>query len=157
MSRTCPIYEAAKNGHKDALELLIEHGADVNMTIGWYGGNVVSPLFKALEERQFDAAILLRSYEASLDYCTVPSMHILRDAVIGGEDEVVCLILEYKDGSEYNVGRINGMLDIAIREGYGRIARLLMDWLTETRIDSIIDTAIRCGHRDFEEEFRGHN
>ena len=27
---TCPVYEAAKNGHEDALQLLIEHGADIN-------------------------------------------------------------------------------------------------------------------------------
>lgn len=157
MSLTCPIYEAAKNGHKDALELLIEHGAEINMTIGWYGGHIVSPLFKALEERQFDVAILLRSYGASLDYCSAPGMGVLKDVVMDAEVELVELILERIYGYEYEVKQIDHMLDMAATEGYGMIARLLMDWLTKTRIDSIIDTAIKCGHRDFEEEFRGHN
>ena len=152
---TCPVYEAAKNGHEDALQLLIEHGANVNLTIHLYCGNIVSPLFRALEEYRYDAIRLLISYGATMNYCSNPDLSIIERFVHDHKDDVLSMVLGRTGHTEYSLRKIDRLLNISVQLGYGKIARLLLDWIIEGRVDSIIMTANKYGHEGFEEEFRG--
>lgn len=132
---TCPVYEAAKNGHEDALQLLIEHGADIDMTIEFFRSDMVNSLYKAYEEEQYDAAKLLRTYGATFNEYNVPP-GALWDAVDAGEYDEVSYILSHTNGHNIDdkhpliVGSVPPLI-VATKHGRADIVKLLLEYGAE--------------------------
>jgi ankyrin repeat protein len=146
MSRlTCPIYKAAKNGHEDALQLLIESGANINMTIEFFHSDIVNSLYKAYEEKRYNAARLLRTYGARFDGYNIPT-GALWNAVNAGKYDEVSYILSHTNGYDVDntysliVGTVPPLI-VATKHNYVDIVKLLLKYGAEKHLEWAIDVS----------------
>lgn len=144
--RTCPIYEAAKGNHEDALQLLIDHGAHIDYCIEFYNSDIIIPIFKAFEDQHYDAVRLLLKHGASLDKHGVP-MHTLRYAVQAGECDMVSYLLTYTSRRDLDDDGAT-LLGIAVEYSYIDVVKLLLDYEVTRDVEHEIDRAIELNYDD---------
>lgn len=143
---TCPIYEAAKGNHEDALQLLIDHGARVDYCIEFYNSDIIIPIFKAFEDQDYNAVRLLLKHGASLDKNGVP-MHALQYAVQAGECDIVSYLLTYTSRRDLDDDGVT-LLIMAIEHNYVDVVKVLLDYEVTKDVEYEIDRAIELNYDD---------
>lgn len=117
------IHEAAKQGNIKILQLIIDHGADVNFIHEGY-----SALYAALKKRNTDGAILLVNSGADVNVKTSKGKSPLYKAVKSSAFRVIQHLLENgADVKTENGENQETVLHIACERGYMKTAALLID------------------------------
>ena len=118
------LHEAAIFGHEEAIEVLLQHGADV-LDMDY---DRSTPLFLAVSHRQIEMVRVLLQHvgRAQLDSAGPKGFTPLHKAVDQGDEEMVTLLLQ----AGASVGATNGpgatALHIAAFRGYLSVAKLLV-------------------------------
>ena len=145
-SLTCPIYEAAKHGHEDVLQLLIDHDADINDTIEIRCSDAINPLYKAFEDERYETAKLLITYGANLKKYHIPINSLWNAAAAGEYDAVSYLLMHSCDHIDYWIRDSEYMritpLMVAIRNGHTSIVKLLLEHDAKYHIEYALEIAI---------------
>jgi ankyrin repeat protein len=118
-----PLHAASRNGHLDAVSLLLDYGADVNVT----NGSDHTPLCAAYDGRHLKAMQLLLERGATVDIYYDSWGFLILDASCSGRAEVIRLLLQHN--SEVNaIGRENWTpLHWTTRDGHADEAQILLE------------------------------
>jgi len=123
------LLEAAQNGKLEAVQQLLDKGANVNVR----NGDGQSPLFLAAREGYADVVVLLVGRGASLESVTAMGNTPLMRAAISGHAGIVGFLLDKgaDPAKKGNGGRTS--LDWAKESGHEAVVKLLYDALEPVR------------------------
>ena len=118
-----PLFAASRNGHVDVAQVLLDHGADVNVADAL--GQV--PLLWALDHGHPMLVQLLLKHGANVNMQTSDNRFPLRSSVLLGNVEDVRLLLDH--GADVHIQCMEGLtpLQLAARLEHRDIAQLLLD------------------------------
>ncbi len=118
---SCPLYCAARNGHKSCVSELINSGADVNMA----DNTGITPLYSAAENGHGDCLKLLINAKADVNQADDYGRTPLYKAVWNGHIDCVKLLIAAK--ADVNKASKEGLtpLKIAKQREFSKISKLL--------------------------------
>lgn len=142
------LMDAAFEGHRPMLTLLLERGADVDAVDGEYG---TTSLFKALQGDHWDAARLLIEHGANP---TVGEVSPLRSVIEDDMPESLLVLLEA--GVDPNDVKTfhQSLLMEAVQRGHTRIVTVLLqagadaEWEEDIAHSTALSHAARSGHAE---------
>jgi len=118
-----PLYIASREGHVDAVRVLLDHGAHVNLQndVNW------TPLHEASDEGHLKVVQLLLEHEATLNAQTIYGSTPVYLASTNGHLEVVRLLLGH--GADVHIQTSFGQIPFqsAAAEGHHDVAQLLLE------------------------------
>jgi ankyrin repeat protein len=117
-----PLHWAAKNGHREVVAVLLDHGAPMDQ-IRQDGG---TPLFLAAQEGRRDIVALFLEKGAEVNQpARVSSVTLLHLGAYRGDQDMVALLLKY--GADKNARMTSGErpVDLAQQQGHTSLIPLL--------------------------------
>lgn len=150
------LMDAAFEGHRPMLTLLLDRGADVDAVDGEYG---TTALFKALQGGHFDAARLLIEQGADP---TVGRVSPVRSAIEDDRAESLSLLLEAGvDPNDVETFHQSLLME-AVERGHARIVTVLLragadgEWEEDISHFTALGLAARGGHTEIAEVLLDH-
>ncbi|KAK5088796.1 hypothetical protein LTR05_003018 [Lithohypha guttulata] len=139
---------AASNGHLEVVSLLLDHGADIELT----GNHKLTALAEAVSNGNLQVVSLLLDYGADIEVIDNHGLLILIAAASNGHLEVVSLLLDH--GADIEVTGSHGLtaLIAAARSGKLECVKLLVNRGANVHVvglgDSALSRAAGDGHTE---------
>ncbi|KAH9985036.1 hypothetical protein BJV74DRAFT_952202 [Russula compacta] len=119
-----PLHAASYEGHPDAIRLLLDHGADVNMI---RNESKRTPMWSAYDGGHLEVMRLLLEHGANVDMEYDGYGPLSHDASYGGRAEVLQLLLQHKADVNARGEENQTPLHLASRYGHLKVVLLLLE------------------------------